>query len=59
MEGVVEEMQSITDFLNEVAAEMCNGYCKYPEMEPPEGKDENWLEEEGGICDKCPLGKLV
>lgn len=47
--------KSFSDTLEEVKAEMCDHYCKFPIME---NENENWLFEEGGPCNECPLGKL-
>ena len=46
---------SVTEKLEEVKERMCDSYCKYPCMEPPEGKDENWLTDEDSPCRDCPL----
>ena len=48
-------MSTITEILDENAAEMCDKYCKYPET---------WDEEKDGqlcdseICENCPLNKF-
>jgi len=42
----------------EICQEMCDKYCKYPEMEPPEGKGCDWLYEDDSPCQKCPLNRL-
>lgn len=50
---------SISECIEQVKTEVCKDYCKYPNMEPPEGKDENWLfEEEESPCLTCPLNQL-
>ena len=49
---------TITQQFEEIIEEMCDKYCKYPEMPIPEGKDEGWLCEEGSPCETCPLNKL-
>lgn len=49
----------IIEILEETLAEMCDHYCKYPEMTPPEGKDENWLFDSDSPCNNCPLNKLT
>lgn len=41
-----------TEILEEVAAEICDKYCKYPEKY---ADYEDMLDEQ---CDKCPLGRL-
>ena len=48
------EVQSqVTDILEEVRTEMCDGYCVYPRITP------NDYEKYKRICDEeCPLNKL-
>ncbi len=47
--------ESISEQLEEIAAEICNKYCKYPDQ---------WDEEKDGdlsesdICRDCPLSRL-
>ena len=48
--------KSITDILNEIAEDICEHYCKYPEQ---------WDEEKEGcelcesdLCKNCPLTRL-
>lgn len=53
-----QEPKTITKMLEDIAQEMCDGFCKYTAMEPPEGKDENWLMEDDSPCQMCPLQKL-
>ena len=53
------EKKSISDQIEEVKEAMCNKYCKYSEMEPPEGKGEDWLyTDDESPCQKCPLNDL-
>lgn len=53
------ENLSISNTLEMVKTDMCDSYCKYPEMSIPEGKDENWLlEDDASPCLKCPLNRL-
>lgn len=50
---------TLTDYIEKVKEEMCDGYCKYPNQEPPAGKDEDWLYEDADSpCSNCPLNKL-
>ena len=51
--------KSITQQIEEVKEEMCDKYCKYPEMPIPEGKDEDWLFDSDSPCNNCPLNKLT
>lgn len=54
-----QEPKTITQILEDVSNEMCESYCKYTHMEPPEGKDENWLtEDDESPCIMCPLNRL-
>ena len=55
---MADKDKKITEILEEVIAEMCDHYCKYPEM-TPEGESEDWLWEEGSPCENCPLNKLL
>ena len=55
--GVVKEnherVKTVTDILEEVRTEMCDGYCVYPRITP------NDHEKYKRICDEeCPLNKL-
>lgn len=56
-EGIKMDI-SITKILEEVCSEMCDKYCKYPTMPIPEGKTEEWLYEDDGPCDNCPLNRI-
>lgn len=51
--------KSITDILDEAKTKMCNQYCRYPFMQAPEGKDEDWLvTDPNSPCMNCPLDML-
>lgn len=55
MERMMEEKQkTIYDLLDEVAATMCDKYCKYPESY--EGTYDEMLEK---ICAECPMCKVL
>lgn len=58
----VKEMnanKSIVEILEEVSADFCNNYCKWPTMPTPEGRDEEWLtQDEDSPCFNCPIGRL-
>ena len=45
-----QEKQTISEIVEEVKTEMCDEYCKYPDV----------LEEDvlWSTCEKCPLGRL-
>ena len=49
---------SIIKELENIKEKMCEDYCKYPLMEIPEGKDENWLWTDGSPCETCPLNNI-
>lgn len=53
-----QEPKTISQMLEDIAHEMCDHYCKYSAMEPPEGKDENWLLDDDSPCQMCPLQRL-
>ena len=53
-----ERPKSIVDQITEVADMFCNNYCKYPVLYDPEEHDDIELVD-SGICDKCPIGRLV
>ncbi len=56
---VKQESKTITKMLEDIAQEMCEGFCKYTAMEPPEGKDEDWLvNDDESPCGMCPLNRL-
>ena len=49
---------SVIETLEALKESICDSYCKYPCMEPPEGKDENWLADADSPCQSCPLMEL-
>lgn len=44
---------TVTDILEQVKADMCDEYCKWPKMLEDEPEDALL-----DICDRCPLGRL-
>lgn len=50
--------KSIVDQITEVCDEFCNHYCKYPVLYDEDKHDGVELAD-SGICDRCPVGKLV
>jgi len=51
--------KSITEIIESVKEDICDKYCKYPCMTPPEGKDEDWLTmDKDSPCNTCPLLRL-
>lgn len=52
-------MKSISEQLEEVKNKMCDQYCRFPSMDPPEGKDADWLIcDEYSPCNNCSLNQL-
>lgn len=49
-----EKSKTVTDILEEVKQEMCDGYCKYPTIV----NDREDLFAKDGPCMECPLNKL-
>ena len=49
-----EKSKTVTDILEEIKQEMCDGYCKYPTIV----SDREDLFAKDGPCMKCPLNKL-
>ena len=45
--------QKVADILDEVCADICDYYCKWPEKY---ADYDDMLEEQ---CEKCPLGRLT
>ena len=45
-----DKKQTIPEIIEEVKTEMCDHYCKYPDVLP---EDVLWSN-----CEKCPLGRL-
>ena len=56
------EKKTITFMLNEIVNEICDNYCKYPDMYVPKnlGDDVDMLEEimYTEICAKCPFMRI-
>ena len=53
-EDISEKSKTVTDILEEVKQEMCDGYCKYPTIV----NDREELFAKDGPCMECPLNKL-
>ena len=53
-----KEPKTISQMLEDIRYDMCEEYCRYTHTEPPEGKDNNWLYENGSPCETCPLNRL-
>ena len=51
---------TINDILEDVTQQMCDNYCKYPLMGPPEGEGDEWLfASDNSPCNECPLNNLT
>ena len=48
-----EEKQTIPEIIEEVKCEICDNYCKYPDLFTAEEEDVL-----NATCEKCPLGRL-
>ena len=53
-----ERKKTVVDNITEIVDEFCDNYCRYPNDWDPEQHDgvELW---DSGICDRCPVGRLV
>lgn len=49
-----EQPRTVAGLLSDIAADICNNYCKYPERYS-EKEYERQLNE---VCSSCPLNKL-
>ena len=52
----MSEQMSITEIIEDVKADICNNYCKYPHIFDEESEDYDLSESD--ICGNCPLGRL-
>ena len=53
-----EKQTTVFGILEDVANEMCDKYCKYPdEYAKQYGEDDERMCDE--VCNKCPLNKLI
>lgn len=50
------DQMSITEIIEDVKADICNNYCKYPHIFDKESED--YDPSESDICENCPLGRL-
>jgi len=53
----MEKIKTIAQQLEEVVEEMCDKYCKWPEMWDDSMEDCELSE--SSICQNCPLNKLT
>ena len=47
--------KTITDILEDVSKDICDNYCKYPDIYQKEEEEYKLYEH----CDKCPLNRLI
>lgn len=52
----MSEQMSITEIIDDVKADICNNYCKYPHIFDEESEGCELCESD--ICTNCPLGRL-
>ena len=52
----MSEQMSITEIIEDVKADVCNNYCKYPHIFDEESEGCELCESD--ICRNCPLGRL-
>lgn len=54
-ENIKQEPKTVSQIIEDV----CNDICRYTYMNPPTGKDDNWLtEDDDSPCNRCPLNRL-
>ena len=55
----MSEIKTITEQIEDICGEICDNYCKYPNMPIPDGKTEDWLfTDDDSPCVNCPLSRL-
>ena len=54
----MEKQKTVTELFEHIREEICDHYCKYPEQDPPEGKDDGWLMDSDSPCQNCVLNLL-
>ena len=48
--------QTICEQIEIIKNTICDEYCKYPYMDIPEGKEEDWfITDDDSPCNNCPL----
>ena len=50
---------TVREQIEEIIEKICDSYCKYPNMTPPEGKTEDWLFDDDSPCRNCPLNQML
>ena len=52
----LDKVTTITEQLDKIKEDICDHYCKYPEMD---GKEDDWLlMDEDSPCKNCPLNNI-
>jgi len=60
MKNQKETPISVPDIINEVCCDICENYCKYPDLMKSQMKDIDLADAMlvKSYCDKCPLNRL-
>ena len=54
-----QEPETITQIIEDVCNDICKDVCRYTYLNPPTGKDDDWLtEDDDSPCNVCPLNRL-
>jgi len=58
--GEIAVSKTVTEILDEIEKEICDNYCKYPDVCMTEKKDVNQAEDMlyDTYCVKCPFNRL-
>ena len=58
--GAIAVSKTVTEILEEIEKEICDNYCKYPDVCMAEKKDVNQAEDMlyDTYCVKCPFNKI-
>ena len=58
-ENIKQEPKTVRQIIEDVCNDICKDICRYTYMNPPTGKDDNWLiEDDDSPCNECPLNRL-
>ena len=52
----MSEQRSVTEQIEDIKADICNHYCKYPDIWDEEAEGRELCESE--VCTNCPLNRL-
>ena len=58
--GAIAMSKTVTEILDEIEKEICDNYCKYPDVCRAEVKDPDAAEDllYGRYCEKCPFNRI-